>query len=100
TITRSATAIALLVQREDEQVARVLELVPVHRVEMPAAGLHREEFLRADRVDDRRALERRADVEAPELLERLVVVGHDPAVLQRGEDQAAGGRGRARADFD
>ena len=63
-------------------------------------GLHGEILLRSDRVGDRRALERRADVEAPQLLERLVVVGDDPAVLQRREHQAAGRVGRARADLD
>jgi len=70
-----------LIEREDEQVARVLELVEFHRVQMPPAGLHREVLLRVDRVGDRRAFQRCADVEAPELLERLVVVGDESAIL-------------------
>ena len=67
---------------------------------MAAAGLHRQVLLRPDRIGHRRALERRAHVEAPQLLERLVVVGHHPAVLQRGEHQAARRRRRARSDLD
>src|SRR6185369_15682193 len=69
------------IQCEHEQIARVLQLVPVHRMQMPSAGLHGEILLRADRVSDRRTFERRADVEAPEFFERFVVVGDHPAVL-------------------
>ena len=57
-------------------------------------------LLRPDRVGHRRALERRADVEAPQFLQRLVVIGDHPAVLQRGEYDAAGGDQRAGAHLD
>src|SRR5262245_15629314 len=69
------------IEREHEQVARGLELVELDRMQVAAARLHREILLGSDRVGHRRALERRADVEAPELLQRLVVVGNHPAVL-------------------
>src|SRR5215510_10623767 len=69
-------------------------------MQVPAAGLHREVLLRPDRIGHRRALERGADIEAPELLQRLVVIGDHPAVLQRSEDHAAGGDQRARANLD
>ena len=69
-------------------------------MQVAPAGLHGEILLRPDGVGHRRALERRADVEAPELFERFVVVGDHPAILQRREYQAAGRVGRARSDFD
>src|SRR5260370_31561326 len=62
-----------LIQRKHEQIARALQLVVFHGMYVAAAGLHREILLRADRISHRRALERRADIEAPELLERLVL---------------------------
>src|SRR5262245_30862371 len=76
------------VQREDEEIARVLQLVELHRMQVPSAGLHRQILLWPDGVGYRRAFERRADVEAPQLLERLVVVGDHPSVLQRAEEHA------------
>src|SRR3954449_13402235 len=79
------------VQREHEHVARALELIELDRMQMATAGLHREKLLRPDRVGHRRALERRAEIEPPQLLELLVVIGHEPAILQRGEHHAAGG---------
>ncbi len=88
------------IQREHEQVARVLQPVVLHRMQVAAAGLHGEILLGPDRVGDGRALERSADVEAPELLQRLVVVSDHPAVLQRGEHHTAGGDQRTRADLD
>src|SRR5215475_544285 len=84
------------IQREYEHVAGIFQLVVFHRMQMAAAGLHGEILLRPDRIGDRRALERGADVEAPELLERLVVIGDHPAVLQRREYDAARGDQRAR----
>src|SRR5215510_4145085 len=106
---RSISAVAALthppsrassVQREHEHVARVLELIEFDRMQMAAAGLHREILLGPDRIGHRRALERRADVEPPQLLELLVVIGDEPAVLQRGEDYAAGGDQRTGAVLD
>src|SRR5262245_48093053 len=73
----SSRSSVVSIQGEDEQVARVLELVELHRMEVAAAGLHREILLRTDRVGHRRTLERGADVEAPELFQRLIVVGDD-----------------------
>src|SRR5229473_1489861 len=87
------------IQREHEQVARALQFVELDRMQVAAAGLHGEKLLRPDRIGHRRALERRADIEAPELLEGLVVIGDHPAILQRGEDHAAGSDQRARADL-
>src|SRR3954466_1282478 len=69
-------------------------------MQVTAAGLHREILLGSDRVGHRRALERGADIEAPELLQRFVVIGDYPSVLQRGKHYAAGGDQRARADLD
>src|SRR2546426_3849499 len=82
------------VQREDEQVARILEVIELHRVEVTSARLHGEILLRPDRVSDRRPLEGRTQIEAPQLLQLLVVIGDDPAVLQRREYEAAGRDGR------
>src|SRR5947209_8213442 len=67
----AACPIALIVsvQREDEHVARCLQLVVLHRMEVPTARLHGEILLRSDRIGHRRALERRANVEPPELFE-------------------------------
>src|SRR5216683_5816199 len=68
------TAGSRLIQREHEQVARVREIIVLDRMQVSAAALHREKLLGADRVGHRRALERRAEVEAPQLLQRLVVI--------------------------
>jgi hypothetical protein len=51
------------VQREDEQIARVLEVVVFHGMLVTAARLHSEVLLRADRVDHRRTFQRRTDVD-------------------------------------
>src|SRR6516164_1648948 len=40
-------------------------------------------LLAVDRIGDRRGVEAGAQIEAPELLERLIVEGHDGAVKQR-----------------
>src|SRR5438105_149551 len=69
-------------------------------MQVAAAGLYGDVLLGPDGIGDGRALERRADVESPQLLELLVVIGDDPAVLQRGEDDATGGGERARANLD
>src|SRR5262245_38862538 len=63
----------LSVQREHEQVARVLQVIELDRMQVAAAGLHGEVLLRSDRIGHRRTFERRADIEAPELLQGLVV---------------------------
>ena len=62
-----------LVQCEHEQ-ATVFQVVELHRVQVASAGLHGS-ALRANLEGDRCALERRAEVDAPELFERVVVVG-------------------------
>src|SRR5215467_4717746 len=92
--------IASSVQREDEHVARALELIELDRMQMAAAGLHREILLGPDRVGHRRALERCAEIEPPQLFELLVVIGDEPAILQRSEHDAAGGDERAGAVLD
>src|SRR5262245_16447079 len=69
-------------------------------MQVASAGLHGEVLLRPDRIGHRRAFERRADVEPPQFLERLVVVGDDPSILQRTEEHAARRVGRPRADLD
>src|SRR5882672_12001096 len=78
------------IQRENEEVARRLELVIFHRMNVATARLHGDILLRPDRVGDRRALEWRADVEAPKFLKLFVVIGDHPAVLQCREDDATG----------
>ena len=60
-----------------------------------AADMDGDELLAADRVGHRRRADRGADVEAPERLQRLVVVSGDRAVDDGGEDEAAGGRQHA-----
>ena len=67
---------------------------------MPAAGLHCDVLLCSDHVRDRRALQRGAYVEAPQFLERVVVIRNHPAVLQGCEDQAACCVRGAGSDFD
>src|SRR5580704_8528986 len=67
------------VQREDEQVARVFEIVVFHRMQVAPARLHSEILFRPDRIGDGRTLERRADIEAPQLLQLLVVISDHPA---------------------
>src|SRR5438067_13561509 len=94
----TAVAPPALVQREYKQIARVLQVIELRRVQMPSSGLHGDVLLSVDRVSDRRAFQWRADVEAPQLLERLVVVRDDPTVLKRGEHDAAGRVGPAGSD--
>src|SRR5207245_7285252 len=53
------------VQREDEQVAGILQLVVLHGMQVAAPGLHGEILLGSDRVRHRCAFQSRADVEAP-----------------------------------
>src|SRR3954454_14248591 len=67
---------------------------------MSSTCLHGQVLLRPNRVCDRGALEWCADVETPQLFQRLIVIGNDPAILQRSEDNAAGSRQRARAYLD
>src|SRR6516225_6607596 len=67
---------------------------------MAPAALHGDILLRPDGVSDGRALEWRADIEAPKLLELVVVIGDHPAVLKGREHKAAGGCGDAGADFN
>src|SRR5262249_45950517 len=62
TLTHS-TRLVSLVQRKHEHVARTLELIELDRMQMAAAGLHREILLGPDRIGHRRALERRAEIE-------------------------------------
>src|SRR6267378_595890 len=88
------------IQREHEQIARRFEIVVLDRVQVATATLHCDILLGTDRIGNGRALERRAEIEAPQLLELFVVIGDDPAVLERGEHEAAGRRGHARANLD
>src|SRR5262249_54851073 len=88
------------IQREYEHVARVLEVIVFHWVQVASACLHREILFRADRVDDRCALQRRADVKTPQLLQLLIVVGDHPTVLQRREHHATRRGGHSGADLD
>src|SRR4030095_13644176 len=60
------------IQRKDEEVARRLEVVEFLRMDVPPARLHGKILLRPYRVADRGTLERRTDVEAPQLFELLV----------------------------
>src|SRR5260370_13800144 len=53
------------IQREHEQVARRFEIVVLDGVQVATAALHRDILLGADRIGDGRALERRAEIEAP-----------------------------------
>src|SRR6516162_8866263 len=69
-------------------------------MQMAAARLHGEILFRPDGISDGRAFERRADVEAPQFLERFVVVSDDPAILQCAEDQPAGGSERTGTVLD
>src|SRR2546428_13183385 len=69
-------------------------------MQVAPTGLNGEILFRPYCVRDRGAFERRADVEAPQLLERLVVVGDNPAVLQSGEHHAAGRVCRAGTNLD
>ena len=43
-------------------------------MQVPTAGLNRKILLRSHRIGHRRTLERRADVEAPQLFQRLVMI--------------------------
>ena len=88
------------VQRENKHITRVLQVIKFHRMQVPATGLHGEVLLGSDRVRDRRAFQRSAHVKAPQLLERLIVVSNDPAILQCREQHASGGVGRTRSNFD
>src|SRR5262245_61828400 len=75
------------IQREHEQVAGTLQVVVLHRVHVTAAALDGHVLLRPDRIRHGRTFERRADVEAPENFEGLIVVRDEPSVLQRAEHQ-------------
>src|SRR5579864_9558441 len=77
------------IQRKDEQVAGILQVVVFHRMQMPAAGLNGDVLLGSDRISHRGALERGAHVEPPQFLERLIVIGHHPTILESREYQAA-----------
>ncbi len=69
-------------------------------MQVPAACLHCHVLLRTDHVRHGRAFQRGADVEAPEFLERIVVISHDPTILQRREYQAACRGSDTRSDFN
>ena len=67
---------------------------------MSAAGLHGHILLRTDGIGHGRALQGRAEIDAPELFELFVIICDERAVLQRCEDQPASGRRRSRPDLD
>ncbi len=73
---------AKLIQRKDEEVAGILKSCRIS----PDAGCRplvctARYQLGSDRIGNGRALQRRAHVESPQFFERLVVIGHHPAVL-------------------
>src|SRR6266446_3911446 len=87
------------VQCEHEQRRTALEVLKFGRVlqqaqvpRVAAADMNGNVLLAADRVADRRGSHRRADVEAPQRLQLLVVEGGERAVERAGEDEATGGR--------
>jgi len=53
-------------------------------------------LLAIDRVGDQRRVDAGADIEAPDLLQCLCVIGRDRAVVVAEEHEVAGGRERAR----
>src|SRR5215471_14407994 len=67
---------------------------------MPTASLDGKILLRSYRIGYRRTLEWSPDIEAPQFLERLIVVSNDPAVLQRREQHATCCIGGAGSNFD
>src|SRR5262249_59335953 len=67
---------------------------------MPTTGLDGKILLRPNRVRHRGTFQWRPDIEAPQFLERLIVVSNDPAVLQRREQHATRCIGGARSNFD
>ena len=69
-------------------------------MQVPAAGLHCQILSCTDRVGHRCPLQRSADVEAPEFFECLVVVSHNPAILQRRKQDAAAGVGRPGSNLN
>src|SRR5689334_21858037 len=69
-------------------------------MQVTPARLQSEILLGSDRICYRRALERRADVEAPEFLKCFIVIRDYPAVLQRGEYETAGSGNGTRADLN
>src|SRR6476661_2878688 len=89
-------------QAEYEQHGRVLgQVLQFRRIGDPAdlvareAGGDSDVLLAVDRISDGMGIDAGADIDAPQLLQRLVVEDDDGAVEQRGHDQAAGGRERA-----
>src|SRR5580704_18405158 len=71
-----------LIQRKDEQVAGILKVVEFHGMQVPSAGLNRKVLFCSDRISHRRALQRGAQIEPPQFLERIVVIRDHPTVLQ------------------
>src|SRR5262249_5767480 len=69
-------------------------------MKVPAAGLHGDILLCSDRIRHRGALECRAHIEAPHLLELFVVICDDPTTLEGSEQTAAGFAVGPRWDFD
>ena len=59
------------------------------------AHQHRDILLAVHRIADRRGADAGAGIEAPQLLQRLGVIGREGAVEMAEEDQVAGGRQRA-----
>src|SRR5580698_5064324 len=77
-----------LIQREDKQIAGILQVVEFDRMQVPSAALNCNVLFGSDGVGHRRALQRGPDVETPEFFERFVVIRHQPTVLQGREQQA------------
>ena len=89
-------------QPEHEQHQRVALIAQLRRIGQPAARHRartrhdRHVLFAVDLESHRRGGEARADVDLPQLLEAGVVVGRHRTIEQRGEDQPAAGRQRAR----
>src|SRR6516225_8416900 len=78
---------------ESMEFRRGLQQVRVERA--AATDMQGDELLAADRVADRRAGDRRPDIEAPQRLQLLIVKGGDRAVERGAQHEAAGGRQHA-----
>src|SRR4029450_211801 len=88
-------------QSEHEDHRRIAEVLHLGRTRQlvpgvaEQAGRNGDVLLAVDRIAHRRRVEAGADIDAPELLQRLVVERDDRAVKERRDHDAAGGRERA-----
>src|SRR6516162_408217 len=98
---KNAIAFMAASQPEHEDHGRARHILHFRRARQLVPGIAEQArcdgdiLLAVDRIGDRRGVEAGAQIEAPELLERLIVECHDGAVEQRRYHDAAGGRQRA-----